>query len=158
MVVDTLTRDGVSKPYFILESPVDSVATVALTADRQIVLTRQYRHGVGRVIFDLPAGRTEPGEDPLQGARREFEEETGYRAGRFETLGEMSPFPGSLKVTRYIYFATDLVPGEQHLDPGEELEVVLLPFDRVYEDVLSGRYIDAGLQSGVLLARAKGLA
>lgn len=157
LIVDTLIRNGTSQPYYYLESPVDSVATVAVTAERQIVLTRQYRHPIGRVIEDLPAGRVMPGEDPLQGARRELEEETGFRAGRLIPLATLNPFPGSLKVTQHLFFATDLTPGVQHLDAGEELTVHLRPFDEVYAEVLAGLHIDGALQAGVLFARAKGL-
>jgi ADP-ribose pyrophosphatase len=157
IIVDTLERDGTTKPYYILESPVDAVATVALTADRQIVLARQYRHPIGRIIYDLPAGRAEPGEDPLIAARRELEEETGYRPGHIELMTVLNPFPGSLKVNLNVFFARDLTPGQQNLDPGEELEVHLRPFDEVYAEVVSGQHVDGALQVGVLLARAKGL-
>lgn len=157
LIVDTLAREGVSRPYFYLESPVDSAAVVAITPAREIVLVRQYRHPIGQTIYDLPAGRTEIGEDPLEGARRELEEETGYRAGRMTLLAALSPFPGSLKVTQYLYFANQLTPGEQHLDPGEELDIVLRPFDEVYAEVLAGQHLDGALQTGVLFARAKGM-
>ncbi len=158
MIVDTLTRDGQSRPYYFLDSPVDAVATVAVTDDRRLVLTRQYRHPIGRVIFDLPAGRAGAGEDVLAGAQRELEEETGYRAGCLSPLGRVNPFPGSLRVTLHLFFASDLQPGEQRLDEGEELEVHLRPFDEVYAEVLAGQHLDGALQIGVLLARAKGLA
>jgi ADP-ribose pyrophosphatase len=156
-VVDTLTRGGDSKPYFYLESPVDAVATVALTDGGELVLTRQYRHPLGRVLIDLPAGRMSPGEEPSQAARRELVEETGYLVGHIQPLGRYSPFPGSLKVTAHLFFACDLRPGPQRLDPGEELEVILRPVDAVVEGILSGEYLDTSLQLGVLLARAKGL-
>jgi len=158
IIIDTLTRGDVSKPYIYLESPVDAVATVALTADGQIVLARQYRHPVGQIITDLPAGRANPAEPPLEAARRELEEETGYRPATLVVLGRASPFPGSLKVTMHLFFATDLAPGQQHLDEGEELEVLLRPFDEVYDEVIHSKHIDAALQWGVLLARARGLA
>jgi ADP-ribose pyrophosphatase len=131
---------------------------VALTERREIVLTRQYRHPIGQVIFDLPGGRTLPGEDPAESARRELEEETGYRPAQIVLLGRFSPFPGSIKVTAHLFFATGLTPGQQLLDDGEELEVHLRPFDQVYAEVLDGQHIDASLQWGVLLARARGLA
>lgn len=158
VIVETLERDGISRPYFYVESPVDAVGTLALTADRQLVLTRQYRHPIGQIIFDLPAGRAEPGEDPLEGARRELEEETGYRAGTIIPLAQISAFPGSLKVMMHLFFATDLTPGPQRLDSGEELEVHVRPFDEVYAEVLAGQHPDAALQTAVLMARAKGLA
>src|SRR5574337_176589 len=108
IVVDTVEHAGRRAPYFYLESPVDSVATVALMAEGRMILTRQYRHPLNAVIYDLPAGRLRAGEDPAAGARRELEEETGYRAGRLTALGRYNPFPGYLKVTAHLFLATDL--------------------------------------------------
>jgi len=156
VVVETLEYAGQRRPYFYLESPVDSVAVVALTDDNQLVLTHQYRHPIRQVIHDLPAGRLNVGEDPAEGARRELEEETGYRAETLTPLGRYNPFPGSLKVTAHLFFATDLTFVGQNLDQDEELDVVLKPFAEVLEMVLRGEYIDGSLQLGVLLAAQKG--
>jgi ADP-ribose pyrophosphatase len=158
VLVDTLEHAGRRYPYYYLESPVDSVAVVAVTAGGQVVLTRQYRHPVRQVIYDLPAGRLGPGEDPEAGARRELEEETGDRAGRVERLGSFNPFPGSLKVTGHLFFAAGLSPGPQRLDEGEELQVRLLPFAEALSMVLRGECLDGALQLGLLLAAQKGLA
>ena len=65
IVVDTLEHNRRQRRYFYLASPIEAVATVGVTSSQQIILTRQYRHPVGKVIFDLPAGRLNPGEDPL---------------------------------------------------------------------------------------------
>lgn len=155
--VDTLDWDGAERSYFYLESPVDAVATVGLTAGGEILLTRQYRHPVGRVIYDLPAGRLEPGEDPLEGARREFEEETGYYPQHIERLGVYNQFPGTLRVKTNLFFARHLVPTRQHLDDGEELEMICKPVQEVLQMILSGEVVDGSLQLGVLLAYHKGL-
>ncbi len=157
VMVDMLEHAGQARPYFYLESPVDSAATVAVTADRQIILTRQYRHPIRQVIYDLPAGRLTPGEDPALGAARELEEETGYRAGSVIPLGRYNPFPGSLKATAHLFFATALTFTVPHRDEGEVLEVALMPFDEILALVLRGECIDGSLQMGVLLARQKGL-
>jgi ADP-ribose pyrophosphatase len=94
-----------------------------LTSAGEIVLTRQYRHPVGRVIYDLPAGSLNPGESPLEGARREFEEETGYYPNHIEPLGYYNQFPGVLRAATTLFFASDLLPTHQHLDEGEELDM-----------------------------------
>lgn len=156
LVVDTLERNGTIKPHYFLESPTEPVGVVALTADNHLLVTRHYRHPVGHIIYDLLGGGTYPGEDLIVAAKRELKEETGYTAGRIESLGTITPFPGSLRVALNLFIATDLVQGTQQLDPGEELEVHHLPFDEVYAAVLAGSYIDGALQIGVLLARAKG--
>jgi ADP-ribose pyrophosphatase len=157
VVVDTLDCQGSQRPYFYLESPVNAVATVGLTEAGEILLTHQYRHPIGRVIFDLPAGRLEPGEDPLEGARREFEEETGYFPSHIEWLGCYNQFPGSLRVRTDLFFARDLISTKQRLDEGEELDMVCLPVAEVLEMILRGEVIDGSLQLGVLLAEKKGL-
>lgn len=157
IVLDTLTRDGQDWPYIYVVSPMEAVAVVALTADGKLVLTRQYRHPVGGIIYDLPAGRMGEREEPLAAARRELEEETGYRAGQWEALARYNPYPGSMRAATNLFFATDLRPGTQRLDPDEELEVVLIPVNEVVEGILAGRYIDFSLQYGILLARARGL-
>jgi ADP-ribose pyrophosphatase len=157
IVVDTLEYQGDKRPYFYLESPVEAVATVGQTQTGEIILTRQYRHPVGRIIYDLPAGRLEPGEDPLEGARREFEEETGYYPNYIEKIGYYNQFPGTLRAATNLFFATELIPTHQHLDEGEELEIVLLPVADVLGMIFHGEIIDGSLQLGVLLAYYKGL-
>ncbi len=157
VILDTLEYGGMERPYFYLTSPVDAVATVSLTEQGCIILTRQYRHPVGKVIYDLPAGHLEPGEDPLQGARREFEEETGYFPRHIEKIGYYNQFPGVLRAATNLYFATDLVKTSQHLEPGEVLETVHKPVAEVHQMILDGEIIDGSLQLGVLLALQKGL-
>jgi len=157
VILDTLEYKGVQRPYFYLTSPVDAVATVSLTNEGCIILTHQYRHPVGKVIYDLPAGHLEPGEDPIQGACREFEEETGYFPRHIEKLGYYNQFPGVLRAATNLFFATDLVQTCQHLEPGEILETVHKPVGDVIHMILNGDIIDGSLQLGVLLALQKGL-
>lgn len=157
IVVDTLEHCGKQRRYFYLASPVNAVATVGLTSAGEIVLTRQYRHPVGRVIFDLPAGRLNPGESPLEGARREFEEETGYYPNHIEPLGYYNQFPGVLRAATTLFFASDLLLTHQHLDEGEELDIVIKPVAEVLEWIIHNEIIDGSLQLGVLLAIQKGL-
>ena len=157
IIHDVLEHDGQQLNQFYLTSPVEAVATVGLTADNQIILTRQYRHPVGRVIYDLPAGRLEAGEDPLEGARREFEEETGFFPHHIERLGYYNQFPGTLRAATNLFFARDLTLTRQQLDPGEFLEVIFMPVARVMEMILAGEILDGSLQLGMLLANQKGL-
>jgi ADP-ribose pyrophosphatase len=157
VIVDTLEYEGVQRPYFYLTSPVEAVATVSLTQQGCIILTRQYRHPIRQVIYDLPAGHLEPGEDPLSGARREFEEETGYFPRHIIKLGYYNQFPGVLRAATNLFFATDLVQTSQHLEPGEVLETVHMPLDEVLRMIINGNFIDGSLQLGVLLALQKGM-
>lgn len=156
VIVDTLEYNGMQHPYFYLTSPVDAVATVSYTDEKCIILTRQYRHPIGQVIYDLPAGHLEPGEDPIHGATREFEEETGYLPRHIEKLGYYNQFPGVLRAATNLFFATNLIKTSQHLEPGEVLETVHLSVEEVLEMILSGKIVDGSLQLGVLLALQKG--
>jgi ADP-ribose pyrophosphatase len=157
IILDTLEHNGKQRRYFYLASPVNAVATVGLTDEAKIILTRQYRHPVRQVIYDLPAGRLNPGESTLDGARREFEEETGYYPTHIEQIGYYNQFPGTLLAATSLFFAKNLIATQQRLDEGEELDIVLLPVSEVLEMILSGEVIDGSLQLGVLLAYTKGL-
>lgn len=157
VILDTLEYKGVKRPYFYLTSPVEAVATVGLTQEGCIILTRQYRHPIRKVIFDLPAGHLQPGEQPMQGACREFEEETGYRPHHIQKLGYYNQFPGVLRAATNLFFATNLEKTSQNLEPGEILETVHIPVDDVLKMILADEIIDGSLQLGVLLALYKGL-
>lgn len=149
--------DGRRFPYFYLQSPADAVATVALTAGGSVILTRQYRHPVGRVLYDLPAGRIDPGESPQEAAARELAEETGYRAASWRKLAYYNQFPGSMQVGTHLFLARDLKPGEQSLDRFEDVEVVEMPFAEALSLVTEGQIIDGSLMLGLLLVVQLGL-
>jgi len=157
VILDTLEVDGSEHDYFYLTSPVDAVATVSLTTEGCVILTRQYRHPVGKVIYDLPAGHLEPGEEPMHGACREFEEETGYFPRTITKLGYYNQFPGVLRAGTNLYFATDLVKTHKNLAPGEILETIHVPVLEVLNWILKGELIDGSLQLGFLMAYQKGL-
>lgn len=149
---------GQERDYFYMTSPNEAVAAVALTDDGQVLLTRQYRHPLRRVIWDLPAGAMAPDEDPAEAAHRELEEETGYRAGELIPLVYFNQFPGSMRIGTHLFLARSLTWVGQRLDPGEELEVVAVPFEQALAMVLQGEMIDGSLMLGLLFVAQKGLA
>lgn len=126
------------------------VCVVAMDPQGRLLLVRQYRYPYGKELLELPAGKREGDEDPMLCGARELEEETGYRAGSLEKLGELYPTPAYDTEVIHIYLARDLVPSKQHLDENEFLDVVPVAFDQALEMVLRGEIPDAKTQIGIL--------
>lgn len=101
-----------------------AVMIVAVLPDGRLVVERQYRHPVKRVMIEFPAGKLDPGEGGLRCAQRELLEETGYSASRWARAGVMHPVIGYADEFIEIWFADGLRPGERHLDEGEFLDVM----------------------------------
>lgn len=118
-----------------------AAAIAALNDNGELLLVRQYRHACGAWMLEVPAGRLEPGEDPLTAARRELEEETGYRAASWEVLSTFYPAPGFCSEFMTLFLARDLelVADRRPHDDDEELEVVT----RRPEELLGGDVQDA---------------
>lgn len=126
------------------------VCVLALDENRNVLLVRQYRHAYNEEILELPAGKVNPGEDHYECGKRELEEETGYIPGRYEYFGEIYPTPGYCSEKIRMYYADDLIPSEQHLDEGEFLDVIRMPFEEVLQLVLSGEIKDSKTIAAVL--------
>jgi ADP-ribose pyrophosphatase len=128
-----------------------AAAVVPLRADGTVLLVRQYRHAAGGFIFEIPAGKLDPGEAPLHCAARELEEEIGYRAGRLEHLLTFFTTPGFTDEIIHVYLATDLAPGTQALEHDEVLEVVPMPLAEAIARIQDGTITDGktilGLQA-----------
>ena len=114
---------------------------------------RQYRYPIGEHLLEIPAGKLEPGEEPLECAVRELGEETGFTAEKFTFLGELYPSPGYCHETLYIYLATGLTRGKAHLDKGEFLDVEQYKLDELYAMALRGGLPDAKTAMAVIRAK-----
>lgn len=119
-----------------------AVVVVGLLDDGQVIVERQYRHPVGRVFIEFPAGKIDPGEDRLVCAQRELLEETGYTAREWAHAGQMHPCIGYSDEFIDIWFARGLTRGERRLDEGEFLEVVTLTPQQLLEGVRDGLVTD----------------
>ena len=114
---------------------------IALTKNNEVVLIKQYRHGVQEVLWEIPGGVVEDGEDPLEGVKRELLEETGYTASEFIQVGALYPNPAIQTNTMYCFLAlnAEKVTG-QSLDDGEDIEVHLVPLDELIEMAKRGEF------------------
>jgi len=127
-------------------------AIVAIDSEDNVLLVRQYRKPVEKALLEIPAGLMEPGEDTLQCARREFEEETGFSAERWEKLGSFYTSPGFCTEDMHLYLATELTPAESVADSDENIELVRVPLTAVPELIASGEVCDAKSIAGLLMA------
>ncbi len=150
--VDTVELpNGQTSRREVVEHP-GGVAVVALTEDRQVLLVKQFRYPYKEIVTEIPAGKRDAGEEPLAAGRRELEEETGYTADTFTSLGMLYPSPGYCDEVIYLYLATGLHPTAAHPDADEFLEVERCPIDQLAADILAGKLPDAKTQTAVLKA------
>ncbi len=126
------------------------VAVLALTAQGEAILIRQYRHGPRQVIWEIPGGAAEENESPLEAARRELLEETGYTGTAFIETGKISPNSATHTNSMHCFLVLDAekVAG-QELDPGEDIEVFQVPLDKLIDMAKSGE-IPQALQIATL--------
>lgn len=140
--VDTVKLpDGGTATREIVKHP-GAVAVLALI-DGKMLVVEQYRKPLERVQVEIPAGKLEPGEDPLEAAVRELEEETGYRAARLTHLQSFSTSPGFAEEVVHLYFADELLKGEVHLDEEKFLTCEAITLEQAWQYIREGRICDA---------------
>ena len=127
-----------------------SAVVMPMDEKNRILLVRQYRLPARQYLWELPAGRIDPGETALQSARRELREETGYRAKKFTKLGEFYPSPGFLTEKMTIYLATGLTEGEQAPMEDERIELRWFSAREIDSMIGSGKRLDAKTNLGFL--------
>ena len=153
-VFDVVRKHAVSKTGRKMELDIvlhpGGVAVLPILPDGRIVLIRQKRYPVDEYLIELPAGRAEPGEEPIVTARRELVEETGYRADELVPITKIFTTPGIFNEEIHIFKATGLTPGSTSFDDGEQIETLLMDLPQAVEKVLSGEIRDSKTIIGIL--------
>lgn len=149
---DVHLPDGRAFTLAILKHP-GACAVVPLLDNGHVVLLRQYRHAVRETLWEVPAGKLDPGESLEACALRELHEETGYRAGRLEALGAIAVTPGYSDERIHLYVARELTAGAQALSANESIICTELPFERAVQMAEQGEISDA--KSVIALLRAR---
>ncbi|MCU9810423.1 NUDIX hydrolase [Paraclostridium sp. AKS81] len=136
----------------IIEHP-GAVGIVAITDDNKVLLVRQFRKAIEKVLWEIPAGKLEQGESPKDCAIRELKEETGYSANNMKLIHKFYTSSGFSNQKIYVYLATDLEKGECCLDEDEFLELHEINLNDAYEMINKNDIEDAKTSIGLLLAK-----
>ena len=132
---------------------IGAVGVVPVTDDGKVIVERQFRYPLNRVITEIPAGKLDSfTEDRLSAAKRELEEETGYTAKEWIEIGDYYPTPAYCDERITLYLARGLTQGQRHLDEDEFLNFEAVPLEELLEDVMAGRITDGKTQVAILKA------
>jgi ADP-ribose pyrophosphatase len=149
--VVALPNGQIIDDFFVSLRP-DIVTVLPITADGQVVFVRQYRHGIGEILLELPAGTMEPGEVPLAVAQRELAEETGYGADEWGTLATFYNSPVKQNNRIHLFKAQPVqLRTAQQLDITEDIEVVLKPIAEIPALIASGEICVTGTITALVL-------
>ena len=153
--VDTVKlENGATATREIAEHP-GGVCVISLDENQEVFMVRQFRAPFGKVILEVPAGKLNYGEDHFECGKREFIEETGYRANKYTYLGHMYPSVGFLDEIIHIYLAEDLVKDAQNLDEDEFLAVEKYKLSALVEMVMKNEIKDAKSIIAILMLNNK---
>ena len=146
-----LLPDGSEAFREVVEHP-GGVCVAALTDEREVLFVRQFRYPYFEEVLEIPAGKRDPGEEPLDCGKRELKEETGAEASEWICLGELYPTAAYSDECIIMYLAKGLTFGDRHLDDDEFISVEAIPLGTVVNDILAGKISDAKTQAAVLRA------
>ena len=147
--VESENPDGLKGKYIVMDAP-DWVIVVP-EINGKFITVKQWRHGYGNLSIEFPGGVINQGEKPEEAARREMEEETGYKAGKLTYLGSVNPNPALMSNKVHFFAAENLVStGIQHLDKDEFVEYRQIPVEEVYENIGNEEYPHALMLAALL--------
>ncbi|MEK9158160.1 MAG: NUDIX hydrolase [Patescibacteria group bacterium] len=142
-----------SEQEFIFVGEPNSVGIVALTKEKAIVLIRQFKQAADEVLLEIPAGVIDKGEEPIEAAKRELEEETGYRSNNFIYLHKFMKSTRSMPTLSFSFLALDCeIPENAKISHEEELDLVIRPFAEWLSEVKKGEVLDPLSTIATLLA------
>ena len=148
--VDTVRIPGGRETKWEIVENRDCVAIVAIDADDNVLLVKQFRKPVEKELLEIPAGGIDPGEDPATAVRREMQEETGYLPRKVERLGGFYSTPGYCTEYLHLYLATDLTLSPLQAEDTENIRLVRVPISQISSLVASGSICDAKSIAGLL--------
>ena len=152
---DTVTLPNGNTATRELIRHIGAVCVVPVTDDNKVIMERQFRYPINRVITEIPAGKLDAAdEDRLFAAKRELREETGYEADEWIDMGLYYPAPAYSDEKITMYLARGLKKGARDLDEDEFLNIVEIPIDELVDDIMSGRITDGKTQVAILKASA----
>jgi 8-oxo-dGTP pyrophosphatase MutT (NUDIX family) len=146
-------------PDFFVRVKPDIALTIPVTTDGNVVFVRQYRHGVGKILLELPAGRFQREQESAQSAAcRELQEETGYLASHWQQLAVLHDNPVNDTNSIYVFLARGAYVGsDRALDSTEDIEIVTVPTSQVRDRLLAGDIDVAGSVAALGLASCAGV-
>ena len=150
---DTVTLPNGSSAVREVIRHIGAVCVIPVTENNEVIMERQFRYPLDRVILEIPAGKLDaPDEDRLSAIQRELREETGFTADEWTEIGDFHPAPAYSDEYITMYMARGLHKGEQDLDADEFLDVCTVPLADLVREVMEGRLSDAKTQVCILKA------
>jgi ADP-ribose pyrophosphatase len=144
-------ENGTTTDVEFIEHP-GATAIIPFVDETRIVLLKQYRHALKKYIWEIPAGTLDPQEDIISCAKRELIEETGFSAGQWQKLGEITPLPGYSDERIHIFLARELQPANRKLDPDEIIQTQEVSLYQALAMIGDGKIQDAKSIAGLFMA------